>query len=239
MEQRHTGKYQALYTWLSHQERDSVRLTFAEVESILGFSLPPSSRNHLAHWYSYGGSAVGRAIRDAGWRAHDVNLTAETVKQLRGARSTSLAETLESRNVQPIIVEILLGLSQNRPVEVCNDDTPLLPLSAAHDAYAAVYVGSQHLSIALDPETARRVQDSEDFKLENKTATTSYVHITAEQLADPAIAQSASRLLNTAFDRAEHGPRWTRGLPDRSLSRGELCLNCFQEKSLTGTCACD
>jgi hypothetical protein len=43
------------------QDRDDVSLTFAQIEEILGFPLPPSSRNHEAHWYGYEGTAVGRA----------------------------------------------------------------------------------------------------------------------------------------------------------------------------------
>ncbi len=75
----HMGKYRALSDWLRQQDRSRVPATFSEMENILGFSLPPSARNHLAHWYGYKGTALGRAIRDAGWRASDVNLTAETL----------------------------------------------------------------------------------------------------------------------------------------------------------------
>jgi len=54
-------------------------MTFAEIDDVLGFVLPPSSRNHTAHWSGYKGSAVARAIHDAGWKATQVNLTAESV----------------------------------------------------------------------------------------------------------------------------------------------------------------
>lgn len=76
----HQGKYRQLAAWLSNQEVDVVRASFGEVEEVIGLPLPPSSRNHVPHWHSYGGSAVARAIIDAGWRARDVNLTAETVR---------------------------------------------------------------------------------------------------------------------------------------------------------------
>jgi hypothetical protein len=56
-----------------------VSVTFAEIEETLGFALPPSCRRHLPHWYGYDSTAVGRAIRDAGWRARHVDLLAETV----------------------------------------------------------------------------------------------------------------------------------------------------------------
>lgn len=56
-----------------------VDMTFKQIEEVLGLRLPASSRKHQAHWRSYDGSAVARAILDAGWIARNVNLTAETV----------------------------------------------------------------------------------------------------------------------------------------------------------------
>lgn len=59
-----------------------LRVSFGQLEAVLGFRLPDSSRNHLTHWYGYDGSAFARALADAGWKATQVNLTAETA-QLR------------------------------------------------------------------------------------------------------------------------------------------------------------
>jgi hypothetical protein len=75
----HPGKYRLLWQWLHDQSHEEVTLTFGEVEQVIGIPLPPSAYNHLPHWYGYEGTALGRAIRDAGWRATGVNLTAETV----------------------------------------------------------------------------------------------------------------------------------------------------------------
>lgn len=78
-EESHTGKYRELWRWLRQQTSDRVELTFAQVEQILGFALPASCRLHLAHWYGFDGSAVARAIYDAGWKSTDVSLGQETV----------------------------------------------------------------------------------------------------------------------------------------------------------------
>lgn len=75
----HWGKYQPLWAWLKSRPDDRVELTFTQIEDILGLPLPPSSRKHPSHWHSYKGSAVVRAIHDAGWKAKDVNIPAETV----------------------------------------------------------------------------------------------------------------------------------------------------------------
>lgn len=81
VERRHSGKYKPLFEHLRRAHgQGPLRLTFEEVESILDFKLPPSSRRHLPHWYGYGGSAVARAIQDAGWRARRVDLDRETVE---------------------------------------------------------------------------------------------------------------------------------------------------------------
>lgn len=76
---RHTGKYRRLAQWLARQASHSIDATFDQIEEVLGFPLPPSSRRHAAHWSGYDGSAVARAISDAGWKARNVNLKAETL----------------------------------------------------------------------------------------------------------------------------------------------------------------
>ena len=75
----HAGKYAPLHRWLSSQREDPLHVTFAEVEQVLGFPLPPSCRQHGAHWHSYEGSAVARAIVDAGWTASHVSLQNQTL----------------------------------------------------------------------------------------------------------------------------------------------------------------
>lgn len=79
----HSGKYAPLYRWLRDQDAAEVRLTFDEVEEVLGFPLPASCRQHVAHWHSYEGSAVARAIVDAGWKASRVHLADEALTLVR------------------------------------------------------------------------------------------------------------------------------------------------------------
>lgn len=74
----HTGKYRPLWQWLSSRTTQREEVSFAELEAILGFPLPPSAYEYQAHWSGYGGSAVARAIADAGWRARP-NLAARRV----------------------------------------------------------------------------------------------------------------------------------------------------------------
>jgi hypothetical protein len=75
----HGGKYRALWAWLREREVRRLNLKFGEVEEIIGMPLPPSSRKSSRHWRSYTGSAVVRAIHDAGWKVEHLDLSAETV----------------------------------------------------------------------------------------------------------------------------------------------------------------
>jgi len=79
----HEGKYRLLWQWLSRQPGDVIELTFLQMEGILGFLLPASCRTHLPHWYGAKGSAVARAIQDAGWKASKVSLEREHVTFIR------------------------------------------------------------------------------------------------------------------------------------------------------------
>lgn len=75
----HVGKYRALWAWLRTQPGNRVPATFGQIEEIIGMPLPPSCRQHAAHWSSYEGSAVARAIHDAGWAAREISIPAERV----------------------------------------------------------------------------------------------------------------------------------------------------------------
>jgi hypothetical protein len=75
---RERYKYWQLTVHLCDLTEDRLEMTFAEIEE-LGFTLPPSCRTHVPHWFGTTGSAVARAIRAAGWRASRPNLAEETV----------------------------------------------------------------------------------------------------------------------------------------------------------------
>lgn len=95
--EHHLGKYRPLVLWLSQQDESEIGVTFGEIEEILGFSLPPSCRTHEAHWYGYEGTAVGRAIRDSGWKASTVKLDKERVTLVRAAVSSPESPSLRTR----------------------------------------------------------------------------------------------------------------------------------------------
>jgi hypothetical protein len=73
-------KYEPLSLWLKQATGDRVRVSFREIESILGFRLPDSARALSQWWVNTRGSHVQAAAwMDAGWRACQVDLASENV----------------------------------------------------------------------------------------------------------------------------------------------------------------
>jgi hypothetical protein len=80
------SKYDRLKTFLKSRREDELRLSFAEVENVLGFALPRSARDHRPWWANNPGTHVGvRAWRDAGWKTAQVDMTGEQVTFVREA----------------------------------------------------------------------------------------------------------------------------------------------------------
>jgi hypothetical protein len=76
------GEYQLLYKYLADRFANRVVLTFAEIEDLLGFSLPAPAR--LQHeWWEEGASIASRSAQSASWtlasRTATVNMSAQSV----------------------------------------------------------------------------------------------------------------------------------------------------------------
>jgi CBS domain-containing protein len=80
------GKYGPLRYWLENQaatakHNHTFTLTFAQVEEIIGDTLPPSGRQHRAWWANDSTSSrQAEAWMAAGWAVEDVDFNAEVVK---------------------------------------------------------------------------------------------------------------------------------------------------------------
>jgi hypothetical protein len=76
------GAYQLLYKYLSDRFANRVVLTFAEIEDLLGFSLPGPARLQL-EWWGEGASIAGRSAQSDSWtmasRTATVNMAAQNV----------------------------------------------------------------------------------------------------------------------------------------------------------------
>jgi len=86
-----SGKYQVLAAYLAgqYQNADRLSMSFAEIESVLGRSLPKSARQYRAWWSNDDGSGShshARGWTDAGYRVDEVDLVAGQVTFARAAR---------------------------------------------------------------------------------------------------------------------------------------------------------
>ncbi len=92
------GKYKRLYEHLSGIASDRWRTSFREVESILGFELPPSARLHRPWWANHkagNGHSQALAWGVVGWETADVDMDAETLL----FRRTKTAESQPRRSL--------------------------------------------------------------------------------------------------------------------------------------------
>lgn len=80
-----TSRYDPLRLYLIDRAEPVVRLTFAEIERILGVALPRSARQYRPWWANEeaGTHVHARAWLDAGRRTANVDLNAETVEFVR------------------------------------------------------------------------------------------------------------------------------------------------------------
>lgn len=73
------SKYSPLQNFLSHLKGDTKKMTFSEIEKILAFSLPASSKKYPAWWANQEHSVQSDAWLKAGWITHDLDLNNQTI----------------------------------------------------------------------------------------------------------------------------------------------------------------
>jgi hypothetical protein len=82
------SKYEALPQFLAQLKGVTHRMSFREVEHILGFKLPASAYEYEAWWSNNGsGHSHARAWIEAGWRTEAVDLAGKEVTFRRSAPS--------------------------------------------------------------------------------------------------------------------------------------------------------
>ena len=80
-DQPQLGKYEPLFQHLVALDAPTWRVTFVDIEHILGFRLPKSARTHRPWWANQVDNkrSQARAWQAAGWRTRRVDLKAETL----------------------------------------------------------------------------------------------------------------------------------------------------------------
>jgi len=82
------SKYEALPQFLALEDRAAQRMSFSEIEDILGFKLPKSAYEHEAWWSNNAtGHSHARAWLKFGWRTEAVDLAGRKVTFRRSTQS--------------------------------------------------------------------------------------------------------------------------------------------------------
>src|SRR5437764_14979453 len=84
------GKYRPLTEFLQNQPSGEVRMSFAQIERVVGFKLPPVAQRHRAWWSnSPTNNVMTRAWLDAGFRSEQVDMAARKLVFRKGAASSA------------------------------------------------------------------------------------------------------------------------------------------------------
>jgi hypothetical protein len=99
------GKYEPLTEFLQKQPDGEVRMSFAQIERVVGFKLPPVAQRHRAWWSnSPTNNVMTRAWLDAGFRSEQVDMAARKLVFRREKQADALkAVSAEKSGRHPLI----------------------------------------------------------------------------------------------------------------------------------------
>jgi hypothetical protein len=84
------GKYEPLAEFLNSQPMNEVRMTFEQIERVIGGKLPASAKNHRAWWSNNpNNSVMTKAWLDAGFRSEQVDMKGRKLVFRRAERRKS------------------------------------------------------------------------------------------------------------------------------------------------------
>ena len=94
------GKYEPLAAHLSEERENVWTATFAQIEAVLGFPLPPSAHKYREWWGNQrgGGHSQAKGWQEAGWQVWRVDLPA---KRVEFRRMLPEGEPLDGRHDHP------------------------------------------------------------------------------------------------------------------------------------------
>ncbi len=72
-------KYIALTNYLKNSDKNKIRLTFADIENIIGFELPPSARKYQEFWCHSQSHTLPYCFKLASYQKTDCDIHAEYV----------------------------------------------------------------------------------------------------------------------------------------------------------------
>jgi hypothetical protein len=153
---------------------------------------------------------------------------------------TTLGDEFDARGIDARIAAVMTKFADTHTVVPCITEVDNFRLSVAPNAYAAVYPSPAWIDVALSPAEAKAASSRHGLEVTKANDTTAYLRVPASYLDVESGRAVVFELLERAWDKAFHGPRWELGLGEQPRSRGEVCDRCFMEKPVTGVCPeCD
>ena len=129
------SRYSPLSDYLAELGGSEAKMTFGEVESLVG-RLPDSARLHRAWWSN--SSHVARAWQDAGWHLHSVNQVTEQVVFVRAVgsgRARTLSDSPRARGPY-IDVRVIAAITARHTQDQFDCEKLLRLVEELNDNYA-------------------------------------------------------------------------------------------------------
>ncbi|HEX4535191.1 MAG TPA: hypothetical protein VH000_13215 [Rhizomicrobium sp.] len=96
------SKYDELGQYLKRQAASEIPMTFAEIEDVLGTTLPPSAYRHRPWWSNNpNNSVMTKAWLDAGYRTERVDMAAQKLVFKRAPKPAHGGMADPARNFKP------------------------------------------------------------------------------------------------------------------------------------------
>lgn len=112
------SKYEPLPQFLSSRTEPIQKLSFAQIERVLGFKLPQSAYEHEAWWSNNAtGHSHARSWLSAGWRTQDVDLSSRKVTFRRAAAADGKSPKRSPWGCMADTITIMPGTDLTAPAD--------------------------------------------------------------------------------------------------------------------------
>lgn len=151
-----------------------------------------------------------------------------------------IARSLDQLAVATPLRNLVLSLAERHTLTADGVVSNYVGIRPSSNGTISVYVHGQSVSLALEPDVARRAAEQLGGTLRAKNPTTWFLRLSAEDV--DAHLDEAIRLAETAIEKSESGPAYEGGREaTAALAKArDICPRCKQyELAANGSCVCD
>ena len=151
-----------------------------------------------------------------------------------------IIRSLDELAVAAPVRDLVVSLAGRRSLTTDGIVSSYVGVRPSSNGTISVYVHSHSVSLALEPDVARRAAERLGGSLRAKNPTTWFLRLSAEELAVQ--QDDAMRLAELAIDKSEAGPAYEGGRDAAAalVAAPAICPRCRQyELAANGSCVCD